>query len=262
MSLMDSNDADLPELRRAMGEAAALPPDDPQRREVEARIGAQGAWTRQAWQRLLEENERLRAELPRLTVAEDLEHRLLQVAVLAPRRRGWHRRSALIAVAVAAAVLVLAGGVNLYQYFQHRARLQTIALLAINNHLNHLDDDHLSIETSDRRKLETGLGELVSFPVRVPELGDALRLRGGRKCALGSHAVAYSLWLGPGGEKYSLFQFLPADFDVSSKMSRRLVHATEPAGTQHPCPAVIWADGHFGYVLVGHVDAGTGAVLP
>ncbi|MBI3464680.1 MAG: hypothetical protein HY000_16735, partial [Planctomycetes bacterium] len=98
--------------------------------------------------------------------------------------------------------------------------------------------------------------------VRVPELGDAFRLCGGRKCALGSHAVAYSLWLGPGGKKYSLFQFLPGDFDVASEMSRRLVHATEPAGTEHPCPAVIWADGDFGYVLVGQFDERLNSVLP
>ena len=233
-------------LRQLMAEASALPPDEPQRQELERRIGNEGAWAQQEWSLLLRENACLRTALQEVDVPQDLERRLLAVRETAVRRRTFVGRWRW-PIATVAAALFMIGVVELMQSRTDSSRLQTVVLLAIDNHLN---DQHVSVQTADPRQLEQALEGQVPFDVLIPDLGSDLQLVGGRKCKLGTHPVAYSQWNGPDGD-YSLFQFRPDDFGVSERISQTLVRSQEPAGAQHPGGAWIWTEGPHGYVLTG-----------
>jgi hypothetical protein len=231
-------------LREEMGETAALPPDDPRRQALERRLATEPGATKQEWRDLLLENQLFRDRLPSVDVPGDLEHRLLAVAVAAPRqrlsvRRGW--------VLAAAAIILLVLSVGLAHRYTAGARMRTVALLAINNHLNHLEDHRVQGET--KRELESGLSAEVGFKVIVPEL-DRLELAGGRKCKLGTHSVAFSLWRDDVGN-YSLFQFQPDRFGLPPTIEPQLVRSTQPAGAEHTCGAWIWTEGPHGYVFTG-----------
>ena len=236
-------------LEQEMGEAAALPPDDPRRRALEQRLAGDATSTDQQWRDLLLENDGFRDNLATVEVPKDLEDRLLAVAgdQSQPQLRSWTRWSWGLA---AAAVLLIVVGVEAVRRYDADARMQTIALLAINNHLNHLEDHGVQAESGDKRTLEAALAEQVGFEVRVPELDDRLQLSGGRKCKLGTHVVAFTLWRDGGGE-YSLFQFQPDRFGLPATIQPTLVHSTQPAATEHTCGAWIWTEGSCGYVLTG-----------
>ena len=102
---MNTNDRE--KLRRRMGEVAALPPDDPMRREVEAEIASHGYWAEREWLELLGLDECLRIELRRSSKALGLEERLLGVPdeTSLPRHRliRW-------SMAAAAVLLLVCGG--------------------------------------------------------------------------------------------------------------------------------------------------------
>lgn len=238
---------DRDEFRQLMGEAAAESADDPQRRDVEHRVSEDETWAEPEWRELLQENEILRSELCRVTAPANLEASLLAVSQEAsPRKAMFARKWALVAAAVALVVL----GIGLSRHFTVDSRLRTVSLLAINNHLNHLDDHGVHRHTTSRRELEQALADELSFAVAVPDLGSDLHLVGGRTCKLGTHAVAFSLWEGLDGE-CSLFQFQPDEFGLPSRMSRSLIHSGQPAAEEHTCGAWIWCEGSRGYVLVG-----------
>jgi len=160
-------------------------------------------------------------------------------------RWGW-------GLAAAAVVLVMLGtlGTRLVRQNTTVSRMRTVALLAINNHLNHLEDHGVQTETHGMRELEVALTGLVGFQVKVPELGDGLQLAGGRRCKLGTHAVAFTLWRDEVG-KYSLFQFQPDRFGLLTTIEPTLVRTTQPAGAEHACGAWLWTEGQYGYVLTG-----------
>lgn len=227
-----------------MGEAAALSPDEPLRRDVEAEIARSASWAREEWQALLREDECLRAQLRVVAVPDHLEPRLLALLDAAAQRGRWTPLTRWLTVAAAALLVV---GLLVTPDLVHSSRLRTVALLAINNHVN---DHHVSVETQDAGELGRILSRELPFDVVVPELGEAFELSGGRKCKLGTHPVAYSFWTGPGG-KCSLFQYRPGDFELPSGMPRRVVHAKPPAVRGEPRSVVLWADGARGYVLVG-----------
>ena len=73
------NTSDKEKLRRMMGEAAALSPDDPERRAVEAEIAREGEWAEKEWLDLLRFDEHARIELRRVPVPAGLEDRLLSL---------------------------------------------------------------------------------------------------------------------------------------------------------------------------------------
>lgn len=238
---------DRDEFRQLMGEAAAQSADDPQRRDVERHVSEDEGWSEPEWRELLQENEVLRRELTSVSVPADLEEALLAVTrEAAPQRTVVTRNLALAAAVVALVVL----GVGLSRHFTMDSRLRTVSLLAINNHLNHLDDHGVHRHTTSRRELEQALTDELSFAVAVPDLSSDLQLIGGRTCKLGTHAVAFSLWEGVDGE-CSLFQFQPDEFGLPSRMSRSLIHSDQPAAEEHTCGAWIWCEGSRGYVLVG-----------
>ncbi len=234
-------------LQQEMGEAAALPPDDPRRRDLESRLANDQTSADQEWRDLLLENECFRDNLSRVEVPDDLESRLLTVASKpsGPRMTapwGW--------AFAAAAVMLLLLGMQLAHRYTNGTRMRTVALLAINNHLNHLEDHGVQAQTYEKRELEVALTGQVGFQVKVPDMRDGLQLTGGRRCKLGTHAVAFTLWHDDAGE-YSLFQFQPDRFGLPTTIEPMLVHTTQPAGADHTCGAWLWTEGSYGYVLTG-----------
>lgn len=234
-------------LQQEMGEAAALPPDDPRRRDLEHRLANEQTSADQEWCDLLLENECFRDNLCKVEVPDDLERRLLAVASdtsrpYVSRRWGWGL--------AAAAVVLLMLSTQLARRYTTVSRMRTVALLAINNHLNHLEDHGVQAQTNEKRALEAALSEQVGFQVKVPDLDDGLQLAGGRPCKLGTHAVAFTLWHDAFG-KYSLFQFQTDRFGLLTTIEPTLVRTTQPAGTDHTCGAWLWTEGPYAYVLTG-----------
>ncbi len=233
-------------LQKEMGETAALPPDDPQRRTLEHRLANGQPATDQEWRDLLSENDCFRNILPKVDVPDDLEHRLLAVASDTSRRRLFARWGWGLA---AAAVVLLLLSTEFARRYTVTSRMRTVALLAINNHLNHLEGHGVLAQTNKKQELEAVLAAELGFQVVVPEL-DGLQLAGGRKCKLGTHAVAFTLWRNAGGN-YSLFQFQPDRFGLPPTIKPTLVHTSQPAGAEHACGAWIWTEGRNGFVLTG-----------
>ena len=243
----DENLHDAKSLQQEMGEAAALPPDDPRRRDLERRLADDQKSADQEWRDLLLENECFRDNLSAVQVPDDLESRLLTVASKPSRSRMTAKWSWAIA---AAAVVLLVLGMQLARRYTTDTRMRTVALLAINNHLNHLEDHGVQAQTHERRELEVALTRQVGFQVKLPDLHDGLELTGGRRCKLGTHAVAFTLWRDDVG-KYSLFQFQPERFGLRTTIKPTLVRTTQPAGADHTSGAWLWTDGPYGYVLTG-----------
>lgn len=238
---------DREKLRRLMGEAAALAPDAPQRREVEAEIAQNGPWAEKEWLDLLREDAQMRLELQRVSIRVGMEERLLAIPNDPPRRRSarawrWMHVAAGVVIVLAASLF----GWQAWRGAQYRNCLQTLALLAVNDHLN---DQHLVVETSEKSEFERKLAEYVQFEVKMPDLGQDLKLLGGRKCVLGSHPVVYSLWEGDDG-KYSLFQFRPENFDLEEKLRKIVIQPTGSAAQGKICKVLAWREGKHGYALV------------
>lgn len=240
------------QLEILLGEMAAQSDDDAVCKEIESQI-VDKPWAQEKWRELLHENHCFRTELNNLDVPDDLETRLLSVAIpetTSPAPPTSFARFGSWGWAVAAVLLVaVCLGIVLQQ--RNDSRMQTVALLAISNHLSHLDDHGVKSKSREPGELAVELSELVEFDVILPDLGDRLQLVGGRKCKLGTHTVAFSLWSDKAGSNYSLFQFRPDEFGIPSSVPSQLVHTTGPAGEEHPCGAWIWADSSAGYVLVG-----------
>ena len=226
-----------------MEETAALPPSDPRRRALEQGLAGERTSADQEWRDLLLENESFRDSLSKVDVPRDLEPRLLAI--------GDYRWRALTRWGLAAAAVVLLMlSTELVRRYTNASRMRTVALLAINNHLNHLEDHGVLDQPNRKRELERTLTAHVGFQVAVPELDNGLQLAGGRECKLGTHAVAFTLWRDAVGD-YSVFQFQPDHFGLPPTIEPTLVRTPQPAGKQHACGAWIWTDGPYGYVLTG-----------
>lgn len=247
------NDESLPDgmsldsLHLEMGEVAALSPDEPRRRDLENRLANDLTSTDQEWRDLLLENECFRDNLPKVKVPDDLEARLLAVAIVPSRPRVTARW--VLGLAAAAVVLLMLGS-QLGRQYTTVSRMRTVALLAINNHLNHLEDHDVQVQTPEPQELELELTGQVGFRVKFPDLDDRLQLAGGRPCKLGTHPVAFTLWRDAHGT-YSLFQFQPDRFGLVTTIDPTLVHTTQPAGVDHISGAWLWTEGQYGYVLTG-----------
>ncbi len=238
-----------------MGEAAALPPEDPIRREVEARIAASGGWAEEEWLDLLEFDDRVRIELLRIHLPEGLEQNLLNIpdGIMPTKSRRirlpWQACAAALLIFAASAVLVwLVGG-------RGDARMKSLEILAILALKDHVGDAHLAFETDNGEALERFLTGAVPFEVQVPDLGPLVKLKGGRRCVLGLHPVVYSLWEGPGG-RLTLYQFQTEKFDLPAPLDKTLVQIEEPLTENQRFGALIWQSGKAGYVLVAD-EAGT-----
>ena len=240
---------DREQLQREMAEAAALPAADPRRQEVMRRLQDAGAWAEDEWVALLDVDERLRVELPRVPTPAGLEERLLAIPEEPSLpRRGLRRRHM-----VAAAALVLVGGGLLTLLLRDRdppQLIREIGLIAIGDHMA---GPHLMIETSDGPTLVTALEGQMHFDLKLPKLGQGFRLLGGRKCAFDRNVVGYTRWE-RGGHEYSLYQFCPKDFGLPSDFPRRAV-VPDHGGKDGACDALVWTENGCAYVLVAERDA-------
>ena len=241
------NSAERERFSRSMGEVAALSPEESLRREIERDVKRHGSWAQEEWRALLREGECLREQLRAVSVPDDLQQRLLEIPDAGLPKRWSPRRRWPMAAGLAAAVALSVTGFLVVRNAIQSSRLQTLALLAINNHLN---DPHVSVETRDAIELGRALSEELPFEVVVPALGEGFELSGGRKCKLGTHPVAYSLWDSPGG-RFSLFQCRPQDFGLPARIRRKVIRANPPAVKGELRSVLLWADVTGGYVLVG-----------
>lgn len=255
--------SDHDELRREMGDLSMLDKDDPRRQALERRI-AEHPWAEREWADLQFEEECLRAAVGQVEPPADLQARLLgeleravplksdqQPSTTRSPQEPPKRRQ--LWIWTVAAALLLATGIGIFRQVTLENRLQTVAALAISNHLNHLEDHGLTATTSDPTELQRALTPEIPFQVVVPDLDRRFELIGGRKCKLGTHVVALSWWQGAEGE-CSLFQFRAADFGLPSVLRQRQVRSTQPAVMNDACRAWIWREGDYAFVFVGQSD--------
>lgn len=239
---------DQEKLRRDMGEAAVLPPEDPQRRDVEARIAKAGAWAEQEWLAILEEDEHLRLELMRVEAPAGLEERLLGFPDSLSRRRPPLVRR--LWWAVAAAVLLVVGGALLLSRSERRldpsTQVNSLATLALDKHSR---DQHVSIETADANLLAEALSAELPFAVAFPQLGPEFRLIGGRGDELHGRPVGYSLWATREGN-CALFVFRGEDFDLPDNLGKKRKCHRNLAKPGGPCDVMVWTTGARGYAFV------------
>jgi len=251
--------------RRAMGEAAALPADDSQRLRMQAEIAGLGPWAEAEWLALLEEGERWRLELGRVTQPDGLEDRLLRIAegprgiglprILGTRRLAWMAAAALL---VAVSAWFALGGARAPEDGRHPANLQAIALLAMNDHL---DTHTLEVKGEVPGEVASGLRDRIPFEIEFPEFEGGLRLEGGRRCTLGSHPVCFSTWR-KGDVRFTLIQLRLADFDLPPGLPRTIVTPKGAAAGRRPLDVLVWSKGEFGWALVGDDSSALVAIRP
>ncbi|MCP4549825.1 MAG: hypothetical protein GY835_25500 [bacterium] len=235
-------------LRRQMGEASALPPDDPLRREVENRITGDDAWAEPEWLAQLQEAEGLRLELARTAPSERLTQRLLaipdenRVRIVPVPGRTW-----LAAAAILIFLFAVWQGWRIDRQHRLHGRVETLAMLALDDHLN---DRLLTDATVDHVELCDALGEQLGFEVQMPIVDRGFTLRGGRTDKWGGTRIAFSLWE-KGGQIFTLSQFRTTDYDLPAHLSRELFCCPEPGIDSIPTDIIVWATDEAGYVLVG-----------
>src|SRR5262245_27821721 len=245
-----------------MGEAASLPPEHPQRIEMQGEVSRLGAWAESEWLSLLEEGERWRLELGRVDVPEGLEDRLLRIpaesrgpalSLLGVRPRTW--------LAVAAALLV---GIGVWLALGRGGPeptprpLDTLAMLAVNDHFH---THSLDVTSSDPKEVESGLRAKIPFEIRWPEFDSPIRLEGGRRCTLGTHPVCFSTWR-QGGVRFTLLQVRRRDFDLPEGLRPTTITPKEAAAGRKPMDVLIWTEGADGWALVADDPAALAAVRP
>lgn len=230
--------------RRELGETSILPPDDPRRIDMQSEIARLGPWAEREWLALLSEGERWRIELSRVEVPATLEDRLLRIPDDCAARDARRSRVLRLFAGIAAALLVT---VAAWTFLPGRSdALQSLATLALNDHL---DVHPVEVATADPVALAAGLRERVPFDVALPRMPDDLRLAGGRRCTLGSHAVAFTSWGGARG-RVTLLQLRRADFDLPADLAPTIVTPSAAAAKARPLDVLLWTRGEFGYVVV------------
>lgn len=248
-------------LRKAMAEASLLSADDPVRRQLEQDVARSGEWAQREWLDLIREDENLRITLRQVEVAPGLLPRLLLIPDRVPGIKQTHEslwlrwfnaigatwRHRLLAAACLAFVVAAAAFWRAGSLPHEDRRVETLALLAMQDHLN---ENNLAVRSTEPRRVESELANSLGFPVQLPELGDRFTLMGGRPCHLGGHLVAFTLWRTPGGGISSLFQFRLSDFGLSTLTRKLVVRSSEPAASGAPCEVTVWPAGEHGYALV------------
>ena len=246
-----------------MEEASSLPAGDALRLEIERAVAGNGTPDAMRWNDLLTEAQTIREALEDVPVSPDLQRRLLTIPDSLPVNsipaRDAKRPVSWPAWVISAAV-VIAAGMLLIQPRKSDSRLETVALLAVNNHHNHADEQNLSVETADPDELASVLSRELPFRITAPRLNAEFRLRGGRKCTLGAHPAALSLWK-CGDAEYSAFQFRRNDFRISPLPQGRFVQLHEPAAGVSGT-AWVWTRGNDGYVLVGSPQSPLNQLFP
>lgn len=235
------------ELRAAMNEASLLGPESSLRQQVESDVHRAGTWAEEEWMQLLQDDERLRIELRRVDVPDEVKARLKRIPRDLPRRPILSLLRPLLA---AAAVLLLVG---LPLYWTSRAgaevdelSLQNIVVMASDDHLN---DRHLVVRTEVPDEFVRALQTEVDFEVGMPSTRPEGIFLGGRRCRWAGCSVIYSLWK-VHGELQSLIQFCPKQFRLPESMTERVVEFSQPGHPELATSVLIWTENGKGFAQV------------
>jgi len=213
-----------------LGEASVLPAEHEIRVAVEEKVAERGGWAKAHWEALLEEGEVWRGALVDVEPPAELPVRLHRIPqqhpVLRLRRRRvlWGAAAAVLAAVGAIGILVRGSGPEAFV----TPEIAQVALLALNDHLDTHEQDVLS---DDPAVLARELQAHIPFPVDLPDLGGVIQPVGGRRCTLGSRAVAFTAWTGRGG-RVTVIQLRRADFGLPADLAPQVVHADPQTDSQ------------------------------
>lgn len=240
------NAEQIEQLRRRMGEVAALSHDDPQRQALVQQISEVNGALEREWLELIHADEQLRIDLARATPPPGLEERLLAIPGQAGLRgRGrWilrpsHWLSALAAVLVIAVALWSLTGVTK----QREAR--AIDLVATVTLASHESEPELAIVSSDWNAIRSAFQQSVYYPLDLPTLDTNLTLTGAKMINLAGNTMVHTRWE-RGSQRYSLYQFCGKDFGLSGPLPRQEV---KPASKSN-AKVIVWTEKHCDYALV------------
>ncbi len=246
------NDEQVAQLRWRMGEAAALPHDDPQRVDVVREISRTGGSLEREWLEFVCEDERLRLELARVEPPADLQQRLLAISREARSRPRWFRHASRWLYAMAALVLLglMTWGTVSYQSRARVARSRDqVATLTM---ACHESEPQLSIVTSDWQEIWSATHMAVHYPVDRPKLDPSFQLIGGKVVTLGGSKMIYTRWQ-KAGRTYSLHQLCGKEFGLPRAIARQEVR---PNSLSNPrCRVIVWTENHCDYALVFAADS-------
>lgn len=222
-------------------EVASLPPEDPQRQELQARLTSLTAEDRAAWERELVLTDRLRIALADVNPPADMPQRLLSVMEDARKITppAAAAKSDLLKLKVdwrvAAAVLLIVGLIGAYIVVSQPTKptllkpdlAHTLATYAVKNHAA----APLEIASADPAAVQNALqAHTVDFPVMLLQPDEGVTLEGGGICDFGPAKAAYTQWQGAGAT-YTLFEFNGKKFGIPAKFI--------PTTNQ---PAELWHD--------------------
>jgi anti-sigma factor RsiW len=246
------NAEQIEQLRRRMGEVASLLHDDPDRQAVLRQISRIDGPLQREWIDLVQQDERLRLDLGRVTPPPGLQERLLAIQQQHRPRKAWFFRGSRWMAALAASLVLIAGIWATLAIRQHQQAqtLQTIATLTIASHEGRPE---LSVVSSDWSAIEASLKNNVPFPVELPRLDPNLKLTGGKVMTLAGNKAIYTCWQS-GGRTYSLYQFCGKDFGVHFAIPRQTIKPKIASAS--PCRVIMWTEDHCDYALVIENNAG------
>jgi hypothetical protein len=223
-------------------ELAQLPATDPRRQAFEASLAKMEPAERQYWQAMLQETDRLYAQMADVAVPRDLEQRLRAIAEENPRASWWRQALQMrlngptaAFAALAAVVVVAVTGYLLWQPVPPLPPMarelddqlaRTVAARAINAD----GAAPLQVASSDAGAVAAALkAHSYTFPVVMLTPRAPLELRGGGECDLGGTPAVFTRWQG-GGAHYTLFEFdgkalgMPANFFRNTQAPKDLWH--------------------------------------
>ncbi len=240
------NAEEIEQLRRRMGEVAALPHEDAKRLAVVRQISQVEGPLEQEWLELLREDERMRLELARVTPPPDLEQRLLAIPQqIKPRTRWLLRTSRWVSALAAVLVIGLAlWGVTAMKNHRLSRTLGDIATLAMASHETQPD---LAVASSDWQVVRTALDGSLYFPIDRPKLDPSFKLLGGKVVKLAGASMVYTRWESA-GRTYSLYQFCGKDFGINAPVARQEI-SPRPSPKAR-CNVIVWTEDHCDYALV------------
>ncbi|WP_242342728.1 anti-sigma factor family protein [Anaeromyxobacter terrae] len=201
-------------------------------------------------------DELLEQRLPRYAAPNAFKRRLgLLVGRPASARVEPGRWTRVIAPAMAAGLLLLAGGVLLSRSSSQRSELATLTSEVVNDHLRVLASEHpVEIESGGTHQVKPWFeGKLDFAPVVPAPEGSELRLRGGsvgyvfdRKAAV----IVYALRL----HAVTLLVFRPEGLPWPDTGARQLGPARGREVSARGFNVVLWRDGGLAYALVSDVN--------
>ena len=233
-------------LCRDMADAVLLPEDHPTRKQVMRRVQQAGDWAEEHWVELVAINERMRLELPQVTPPAGLTERLLTITTTTQTRRHSSAKRRAFAGAFASMLVI---GLLVWQWPAGSgdgvAAAQTVAQLAAADHLR---KPVMTVRSSNPDEVATVLDATTALAVRMPDLGEAYRLEGGRICKFDQRQVVYTCWRRD-GQTHSLYQFEPEAFGLTRGFSR-MQTMIRPSLDSPAQRVEIWSEGPNGYALV------------